>query len=118
METRKVEVKIQELPEQKKVKLVEIKGVLDVLTVAHVERELNPLIEEGNYILIDCSKLSYMNTTGLVLLMKYQIKARRRNGAFKIISPSKNIYEIMDISGALKFLDVYETQKEALDSLN
>ena len=118
METGKVEVKVKELPEQKKVKLVEIEGTLDTLTVIDVERELYLLIEQGNHILIDCSKLSYMNTSGLVMLMKYQIKARKRSRAFKIVSPSKNIYEIMDICGALKFLDVYEIQKDAIDSLN
>jgi len=117
METGKVEVKVKELPEQKKIKLVEIKGALDALTVVDVEKELNPLIEEGNYILIDCSKVSYINTSGLVMLMKYQIKAKRRKGAFKIFSPNKNIYEIMDISGALKLLEVYKTQQEAIGSL-
>ncbi len=118
MEVRKVRLQVKDVPGQEKIKLVEIEGALDTLTIQDVEKVLSPLVNEAwDCIIIDCAKLNYINTVGLVLLMKYYIKTKRRNGSFKIVNPNKNIYEIMDISGALKLLEVYNTREEAINSL-
>ncbi len=113
-----IKLQVKDMPGSKKVTLVEIEGSLDTLTIAETEKVLSPLTKgEEEFIIIDCSKLNYINTVGLVLLMKYYVKTKRRNGGFKIVDPDRTIYEIMEFSGALKLLEVYKTKEEAINSI-
>ncbi|RLE37059.1 hypothetical protein DRJ17_07365 [Candidatus Woesearchaeota archaeon] len=113
-----VKIRTKDISGAKKMTLVEIEGALDTLAIAETEKVLNPLIEsEEGFIIIDCSKLSYINTVGVVLLLRYHIKAKRKNGGFKIVNLTKTVYEIMEISGALKLLEVYKEIEEAIDSI-
>ena len=74
-------------------------------------------VEEGKDIIFDCADLNYINSTGLALILKYYIQMCRRKHNLKIVNLNKLVYEIMDISGALKLLKVYRTQEEATASL-
>lgn len=102
----------------KNARLLELEGALDSVTAAELDHALSSLANiNGQSLLVDCAGLSYLNTLGLVTLMKHHMKAKRRGGSLKLFNVAKNIVEVMDISGALKLLDVYNTQEDALNSL-
>ncbi len=91
MEVRTLKLLIKDVSGQKKIRLVEIEGAWDSQTIEEAERTLSSLLNngDGKYIIVDCSKLNYINTTGLVFLMKYYIRCKRRNGGLKIVNPNK-----------------------------
>lgn len=117
MEKETARIEVREIGGQDKIKVIKISGTLDKITCPQAEQVINPLIASGNNLILDCTNLDYMNTIGLVLLMKCHIKLKRRNGSLKIVNPNKQIYEIMNVSGALKLLKVYSTQEEAIISI-
>jgi len=112
---RKANVTVETHPSNANVKVLTIEGILDTVTSEEVDKDIMPLVEEDDgYIIADLGKLEYMNSTGMANLMRYYIQKKRRGGSFKIINASDFIYEIMDISGAIKLLEIYKTMDEAL----
>ncbi len=116
IEKRDVKIQVKDIEEG--VKVIKIEGELDTLTSPQADKIISPLIAEGKSIIIDCNNLSYLNSTGLALLLKFYIQLRKRNSSLKIVNPSKFVYEAMDIFGVLKQLKIYKTQEEAIKSLN
>lgn len=113
-----IKINVQEVQAQPKVKLVEVAGALDSPSAKKLEDALATIANEaGVNIILDCEKLSYINTVGMITLMKYCVKAKRSKGGFKLIKINKNIKEVLDLSGALKLLEIYGSLDEAVKSI-
>lgn len=117
MEQAGVKIEQKDVQGRNDAKIIVIEGVLDTITSAQAEKIIGPLIEQERHLIVDCTSLSYVNSTGLAFLLKCYIQMKRREGDFKIVNPNKLIHEIMDITGALNLLEVYNNQQEAIKSL-
>lgn len=110
-------IEVHQAESDEKVKIIILVGSLDTISVPKAEEVINPLItEDGICLIVDCNKLAYMNSTGLALLIRYQLQMQRRNGSFKIVAPTANIKEIIDVSGAIKLLEIFKNEQEAMIS--
>lgn len=98
------------------IKLIKIEGVLDTVTSPKADELISPLLDDGEVFIFDCTNLSYMNSTSLALMLKFHIHLQRMDKQFKVVIINKFLREIMDVSGALKVLDVYRTKEEAIES--
>ena len=98
------------------IKLIKIDGVLDTVTSPEADELISPLLDDSELFIFDCTNLSYMNSTGLALMLKFHIHLQRREKQFKVVIMNKFLREIMDVSGALKILEVYRTKEEAIES--
>ncbi len=97
------------------IKLIKLKGVLDTLTTPKLDEVMAELIkQEGLYLVANCSGLTYANSTGLASLILYHIQKKRRKGVFKLAALNDFIGELVDVSGAIKLLDIYKTEEEAI----
>lgn len=113
-----IKLNVQDIPGQSKMKLVELAGALDSPSSKKLEEALGPIANEaGMNIILDCEKLNYINTVGMITLMKYCVKAKRSKGTFKLIKINKNIREVLDLSGALKILEIYTNLDEVIKSI-
>lgn len=118
MEQPVVKIVIEDAAGRTDTKIITIIGSLDSVTSIQAEKNIGPLIEQEKHIIVDCTDLSYVNSTGLAFLLKCYIQMKRREGDFKIVNPNKLIYEIMDITGALNLLEVYNSREEAIKSVS
>lgn len=110
-----MEIKISNLPSNSTIKLIELKGVLDLLASKEVTKQLIPLIEEGSCFLIaDLSKLEYINSTGISCLVECFTKVKQKGGYFKFVSLSEKIKEILGLVGLIKVIPMFDTLEEAL----
>lgn len=117
MENKGIKLEIKDAGGKTGVKLIVIDGELDAMTSVQLERVVEPIINKEKYLILDCSNLKYMNTAGLVLLLKCYTNMKRKNGDFIIVNPNKLIYEILDLAGMFNFFKVYNTQEEAISSI-
>lgn len=115
---RTVKVSVKDIPGYDKGKVIEINGILDTLTSEEADKVIGPLIEKEKVIIADCSNLEYMNSSGLANLMRYYIQMKRRNGEFKMIGLNKMLREIVDISGAMKLLEIHNNLDEAVKAIH
>ena len=98
--------------------VITINGRLDTVTYSMLESRLIPLIDQGNHrILVDCSGMEYVSSTGLRVLLVGLKKITAANGKMVICSLRENIREIFDISGFSQIFKVATGRSEGLKLL-
>ena len=75
--------------------------------------ELDLLDEGVLYLIADCTRLRYVNSTGLGILLHFTRIFRERGGAFRLVQVTMPVYEIMEIIGANTLLDIHDTLEDA-----
>ncbi len=110
-----MEIKISSLQQNQTIKLVQFKGVLDLLASKDVNRQLLPVIEEGSaFLIVDLTNLEYINSSGIYSLMECYAKTKERGGYLKLFSANGRVKEILDLVGITKVIPLFDTLKEAI----
>jgi anti-anti-sigma factor len=99
--------------------LLTLEGDLDSTNAQDVIKFVQNLSENEGlvHLVADFSKLRYINSTGLGTILRISKMLISKKGSFKIANPNENVFEIIEIVGANKLLDVYQTKEDALESL-
>ena len=97
------------------VKVLRLEGYVDAHTFTEFEEELTRLVEGGQYhLLLDLEKLTYINSTGLGLLMATFRQVRQHGGDLVIAKMSDKITNIFNLLGFSRLISTYPTEQEAL----
>jgi len=100
----------------KDVHILRLEGYVDAHTFAEFEEELTRLTDkEGQFnLLLDLEKLTYINSTGLGLLMATFRQVRQHNGDLVIAKMSDKITNIFNLLGFSRLIHTYPSEQEAL----
>lgn len=89
-------------------------GKLDIIGQKQLETKLLGMIEQGsNKIVIDCSSLTYVSSSGLRVLLIALKKANSTGGTVRLSAVHDNVREIMVIAGFSSIFNIFETPEEA-----
>ncbi len=95
--------------------ILRLEGYVDAHTFTEFEEELTQLVEGGKYyLLLDLEKLTYINSTGLGLLMATFRQVRQHGGDLVIAKMSDKITNIFNLLGFSRLISTYATEEEAL----
>ncbi len=95
--------------------ILEIEGEVDVYTSPQLKQDLVALAEQGTkHIVIDLSKVEYLDSTGLGVLIGGLKRLREAGGNMALVGPGMRIQRIFEITGLNKIFDIYATEAEAL----
>jgi stage II sporulation protein AA (anti-sigma F factor antagonist) len=98
------------------VHILRLEGYVDAHTFTEFEEELTKLVEGGQYnLLLDLEKLTYINSTGLGLLMATFRQVRQYQGDLVIAKMSDKITNIFNLLGFSRLIHTYPTEQEALE---
>jgi len=98
------------------VHVVRLEGYVDAHTFTDFEEELTRLVEAGQYnLLLDLERLTYINSTGLGLLMATFRQVRQQQGDLVIAKMSDKITNIFNLLGFSRLIHTYSTEEEALN---
>jgi len=98
--------------------ILTLEGDLDSSNAQDVIKHVQGLSQNGLvHLVADFSKLRYINSTGLGAVLRISKMLISKEGTFKIANPNESVFEIIEIVGANKLLNVYQTMEEALESL-
>ena len=80
--------------------VAQLQGRLDTSAASKTEQEMRPLYDcEGRDIILDCSQLQYISSSGLRLFLGL-LKAARPKGSHVYISGlNKDLKQVFDITG-------------------
>lgn len=80
---------------------------IDTAVAAKFESELMPLLTEGGMTLVlDCSELTYMASSGLRVIQKAMRKLVPFKGEVKMINVNPSIYEVLEMTGFPQFMKI------------
>ena len=94
--------------------LIKIEGEVDVYTSIDLKKELTRLIESDNKkLIIDLENVSYMDSSGLGVLVALLKELKKIGGELKLISLPISVKKIFDLTRLTKFFDIYNNLEDA-----
>ena len=95
--------------------IIGIEGRLDTTNYTVLEKKLMDLIESHHVtILVECSKMDYISSSGLRILLMALKKITLMKGKFALCSLQENIHEIFEISGFTSIFEIHSSREDAL----
>jgi anti-sigma B factor antagonist len=92
-----------------------IEGRLDTTNYGVLESKLMSLLDGGETrIIMDCSKMEYISSSGLRVFLLGLKKAKLLNGIFLITELQDTIMEIFEIAGFTSIFEIFRTKDEAM----
>ncbi len=90
----------------------------DAYTANDVETELRDLIAKGaKKIVCDFSQTDYVASAGLRVLLSSAKSLQKSGGQLVMASMKPYVHEVFEISGFTQIFKVFDSQKEALQTL-
>ncbi|MFT5121942.1 MAG: anti-sigma B factor antagonist [Kiritimatiellia bacterium] len=97
--------------------LVFLSGSLDAYSFPKLEDALQSLVDQQRTrVILDCSNLEYISSVGLGALIGFARRARENNGDLKLVNLSERIYNIIELLGFQKILEIHAGKDEAMAS--
>ena len=111
--------KISTRPLDSSTPLIELEGEVDVYTAPQLKQQMLSLLESGNNeMVIDLTKVEYLDSTALGVLIGGLKRVRERDGNLPLICPSPRIRRVFEITGLDKIFDIYGSEGEARTELS
>jgi anti-anti-sigma factor len=97
--------------------IVGITGRIDTVTAGEFETKISEHTSgQGKKIVIDCSGLDYISSSGLRVFLTSQKKTLANGGVLKLCCLQPSIREIFDITGFSNILEIDEDLSAAMGS--
>ncbi len=97
--------------------VIEIEGRLDTTNYNQLEKKILEYIDaDEKNILIDCSKMDYVSSSGLRIFLMALKKITALKGKFLLCGLQENIAEIFEISGFTSIFQIFGNQEKALEA--
>jgi len=110
-----MEIKQTEYPNAVVVSLL---GRLDSLHAQSTEDYFANLLKNSDkHLVVDCSEMSYTNSSGLRIFIMYLKKMKAAGRKMPLSGLQAKIQEIFQVSGFTQLFEIYKTRQEALDAL-
>lgn len=84
---------------------VALEGRLDTMTAPELEKELKACMPEASGLTLDFSKLDYISSAGLRVLLSAH-KAMASKGGMKVTHVNEIVQEVFEVTGFSDILDI------------
>jgi len=96
--------------------IVLIKGELDAVTGPELTNYFKEQMEEKKNLIADFSKVEYISSAGLRVLLATVKDTRRQGGDLRLANVQENVNKVLKISGFVSILKVYPDTESAMNS--
>ncbi len=98
--------------------IMSLRGDVDLGGAPELRAILSPILESDNpRLLIDLSGVNFMDSTGVGIIVNAFNRVREKQGAIAFCTPTPRVHRVLQISGLLTKLPLYETREAALTAL-
>ncbi|MES2345784.1 MAG: STAS domain-containing protein [Chlamydiota bacterium] len=98
--------------------VMRITGRIDAATTPILEKKVEDEVQQGHIrIVFDFSGVDYLSSAGMRLLLSATKKMKVKEGMLTNCGMVDEVMEIIKMAGFERILNIYSTEKEALDAL-
>jgi anti-sigma B factor antagonist len=97
--------------------VVELSGDIDGSSAPAAQATILPLAGPSSHILLDMTKVPYMSSAGLRMLLSTYRQVTGKNGRIVLVGLSEDIQDTMSVTGFLKFFTTRDTVDAGLATL-
>lgn len=96
------------------IRLIKLSGSLDFHGVNDVERDFVRLCTGDHVcVLIDMSKVSYISSIGIPLLINSAKSLARQGGKMALLKPTRPVEDVLDLTGIPSIIPIYSDLNSA-----
>lgn len=93
--------------------LAHARGETDMDSAKELYAALEPLLVEHASVTLDASRLEFIDSYGLSMLLKLALRARGRGAGFQLANPAPQVLRVMNMAGVTEILASQETAQPA-----
>jgi anti-sigma B factor antagonist len=93
---------------------VELEGSIDGKTAPQIREELSLSLPQVQNLIIDMTRVDYLSSAGLRLLLLVYREVTARKGKLVLVGVSPEIRTVMSHTGFLSFFTLADSQQEAV----
>lgn len=99
--------------------VIAVAGEIDLYTAPDLKQTLTQVIEDGaSGVVMDLSETTFLDSTGLGVLIGGLKRLRSRDGALAIVNVDDNIARTLEITGLDQIFTIRSSRAEALAALD
>ena len=103
--------------EKNAVIILDINGEIDLYNAPDIKDTIKQLIDEGKrQIIINLEKVSYLDSSGIGVLISSLSNLKKVGGALKIINVYASVKKVFELTKLTSFFDIFDGEDEALAS--
>jgi anti-sigma B factor antagonist len=99
------------------VEVIELEGSLDGKTAPEVREQIRPVLSRAQKLILDISRVGYLSSAGLRLLLLTYREVSTRNGKVVLLGVSKDIQMVMSHTGFLSFFTLADSREQAVKAV-
>lgn len=98
-------------------KIISVDGEVDLYNVGELKKAIFDVIDddEAESLVIDMSKINYMDSSGIGALVAGKKKMKANDGKFGLLSITEDVLNILKLATLDKFFTIYENESELAD---
>jgi anti-sigma B factor antagonist len=101
--------------ERDNIDILHLDGALDAYSFPRLESALNSLRDNSRHsVILDCTGLDYISSAALGAFIGFTRSAREHGGDMKLVKLSPKIYNIVELLGFHKILQIYPDLEMAI----
>jgi anti-sigma B factor antagonist len=94
--------------------VVTVGGEVDLDTAPQLgDRALDAVRDVSPHVVLDLTGVSFMDSTGLKVLLSVQRRAHLAGGSFGVVGPSRSVRKLLSLTGLEQTFPIYDTVDEA-----
>ena len=110
-----IEISIDEMGPLKRVRVM---GRIDASSAVNLEKQVLPILNEKKKILMDFTRVQYLSSAGMRLMLSATKKLKALGGAVVFYGLNDQIMEIVKMAGFDRVLQICLDEKTAVKALN
>jgi len=107
-----------ETSEENGIGTARLEGSLDGKTAPEMREQLKPFLAAHDKLILDLTKVDYLSSAGLRLLLLLYRELTARKGKLVLLGVSEDIRTVMSHTGFLNFFTLATSQAEAITALS
>jgi anti-sigma B factor antagonist len=94
-------------------------GEIDLYNAPEIKDIVNNLIEERKYnVVINLEKVSYIDSSGIGVLISSLSNLKKYQGGLKIINVFASVKKVFELTKLTSFFEIYDSEEEAINTFD
>jgi anti-anti-sigma factor len=94
--------------------VVTVSGELDLASADQLWQELEPHLGRAGTVVLDCTALTFLDSTGLRVLLRAAQQAAANGGRFRAAAMNPDVARVLEITGLTETIDTRRDVSSAL----
>jgi len=105
-----------ELKGTDEIALLELSGQIDSYSAEEITKLIDAHIDNGKFkVIVDLSKVDYLDSAGLSSLINTRIKLSKRGGSLRLVGLKGKAKEVFDLAGLTSMFEIFDSHEKAFE---